>query len=280
MRYFILGLFAALLIVAPAASAKAVKVKPVYSVTAATKSGKNVKFTIAVTVAQVPKCTGKVTATHKLSKKKSVSWSARYTGDSAICTAAIHGKLPAANYRKKTKFAIKFPGNDSIKKFSVTKSLTLTPPPAPPTPAPSPPTGNPTPIVYGPQKPGPWFMSDVDPSGEDGFTFNLQSDRKVPAFQHLSGMTMNCGSGHEATQVPFQWNNTFFDMGGQFGTVSSSGDRQYVTNMSYTVNFNFADAHSGTGHFAAVGNFQPDPGNAATLSCTESFDVTLSGGNP
>ncbi|MGH2959310.1 MAG: hypothetical protein ACRDKE_06875, partial [Solirubrobacterales bacterium] len=149
MRYSILALLASALVFAPGANAAAVKVKPTYAVTAAAKSGKNVKFTISVTVANVPKCTGKVTATHKLSKKKSVSWSARYTGDSAICTARIKGKLAVKKYGKTVKFSIKFPGNDSIKKFSATKSLKLSPPPPPPPPPPGP--GNPPLTTVGPQ---------------------------------------------------------------------------------------------------------------------------------
>lgn len=270
MRYSLLALFAALLAFAPSASAAPVKVKPVVSVTAATTVGKNVKFTIAVTVANVPKCKGKVTATHKVSKKKRVSWSARYTGDSAICTAAIHGKLPAKNFGKKIKFSIKFPGNDFIKKFSASKSLTLTPPPAPPT------GGTTIPIVLGPQKPGPWNMLAVDGSAGD-MTFRIGADHKVPALLHPSNLSMTCENGK--AQLPFNWSNTFFSMGAQIGAVTSGDSGLSMVNMIYTLTWNFTDAHSGTGHFSASGGFVFASGQPAT-HCETSYNVTFSGGNP
>jgi hypothetical protein len=276
MRYFILALFAAFLVAVPAAGAKAVKVSPTYSITAAAVSGKNVKFTIAVTVTGVPKCSGKVTATHKISKKKSVSWSARYTGDSAICTAAIKGKLPKASFGKKVKFAIKFPGNDAIKKFSASKSLTLTPPAPPPAPAPSPPGGgSTTPIIFGPQSPGLWTVTDVS-DGSSGFTYTLREDRTVPGMASADGIGMNCSVLGTNTHVPTYWNNQNFGMGGAFGSVGSDGAGNQVPNMSYSLYWTFTDANTGTGNFSASGTYQPGGTGTTTYSCQTTFNVVYS----
>jgi hypothetical protein len=262
---------------ADVANAKAVKVTPTYSITSAVVSGKKVKFTFYVALGtEVQGCSGKVTASHKLSKKKTAKWSASLKQSAVACAATIHGSLPKENFNKKTKFQIKYPGNSKIKPFSATKSLTLSPPP-PTTPTPGGPT---TPVVLGPQHPGPWTMYDTDSSGYGGFTFTIQSDHLVPAITRASSLSMDCGAGGSATQVPFQWNNSFFSMGGQSGKVTSSGDRPYVTSMAYTITWSFTDAHSGTGHFSALGNFQPDANSSTTYSCSREFDVLFSGGNP
>lgn len=272
MRYPLLVLIAASLAFAPGASAAPVAVKPTYAVTAAAKSGKKVKFVLTVTLPPgIPSCPKKerVTASTKLSRKKTAKWSARYTGDSAICTAAIHGKLSVAKYGKTVKFKIKFPGSKSIKKFSASKKLKLVPPP--------PPADDPggIPATHGPQSPGQWYMFKAGDSSDIGMSFKINADYKVPAITRPSGLPMNC-TPSGIVSVPFNWENTFFGMGTQVGTVSSSGNSPYVTGMTYELTWNFANAHEGTGHFSATGTFN----NSGSIEpCSTSYDVTLSGGN-
>jgi hypothetical protein len=276
MRYFILALFAALIVMVPSAGATAVKVAPTYSITSAAVSGKNVKFTITVTVTGVPKCSGKVTATYKISKKKSVSWTGRYTGDSAICTAKINGKLPKASFGKKVKFAIKFPGNDSIKKFSTSKSLTLSPPPppAPPAPVPTPPTGpDPIPLTTGPQTLGLWSIEEVTQNNTD-FSFILSEDYIVYDISRFGGgLSVVCPSGNVSTT--FNWSKQF-TMRAKTGQVSYQ-DTGPNNHMTYTFDWDFSGPNTGTGHFDAVGDI--NIGGGTWVTCSRSFNFDMAGGS-
>jgi hypothetical protein len=277
MRYFILVLFAALAVAVPVASANAVKATPKASITKAVVSGKSVKFDLLVKAASnVPGCKGTVTASHKLSKKKTVAWTGKLKATGVDCAATIKGKLPKAKFGKKVKFTFKFPGNKSLKKFNTSKSLKLSPPPAPLPPAPTPGTG--APGLVGPQHPGSWFMFKKEDNTDSGWTFTIGQDYKVPSLIRPSSLTMSCAVGGN-TQLPFIWNSAPFGMGLPVGTVQSGGNGPHLRNMVHTLNWNFTGPNAGTGHFSSVGEFRyalPDDWTA----CSTSFDVTFSGGNP
>lgn len=273
MRYLILGLFAALAIVAPVAQAAPAKTLPLVALISATKSAKSVRFGFDVLLTPDPaKCGGTLTVSHRINKKRTVSWSGKLTSIDGVCGTAIYGKLPKSNYGKTRKFKFRFPGSKSIKKFSSTQSFKL----VPPKPIDQPPVLGP-PATVGPQHPGPWFMLKKDDISDSGFSFTLGADRRVPMFSRASGLPMTCASGNVI--VPFNWSNTFFGMGTQDGVVTSGDSGLNTANMVYSVTWHFNDAHSGTGHFSANGDFRIAMPDTYT-HCTADYDVTFSGGNP
>lgn len=276
MRYFILGLFAALAVAVPVARAAAVKATPSYSITAAKVSGKNVKFDLLVKAASnVPGCKGTVTASHKISKKNVKSWTGKLKTSGTDCATTIKGKLPKSKFGKKVKFSIKFPGNKVIKKFGATKSLTLSPP------APAGPTGGGTdlPGVRGPQKPGVWYMFNAEPGSIDiGMKFTIRDDFTVAGLTRPGALKMVCAPGGN-TQIPFNWSNSSFGMGAPSGVVTSGDSNPSTSNMVYTVAYNFSGPHAGTGSFSATGNFRSMSGGSFD-PCSVSYPVTFTGGNP
>lgn len=274
MRYFILGLFAALAIVAPVAEAEPVKTSPLVALISAKTSGKNVKFDFDVLLTPTPKkCGGTLTVSHKTSKKKTVKWTRKLTTNEGTCGTVIHGKLPKSNYGKTRKFKFKFPGSKSIKKFSSSQSFKL----VPPKPIPLPPVVGP-PGSVGPQHVGKWFIFKKDDISDSGITFTIGADYKVSGLSRPSGLTMSCTPGGN-TSVPFNWSNTSFGMGAQVGVVSSGDTNANTSNMVYSLTWNFTGPNTGTGHFSANGGFRSMVGGNFDPCFTE-YDVTLSGGNP
>jgi hypothetical protein len=277
MRYFILGLFAAFAVAVPVAGAAAVKPTPSYSIAAAKVSGKNVKFDLLVKAASnVPGCKGTVTASHKISKKKTVSWTGKLKTTGTDCATTIKGKLPKAKFGKKVKFSIKFPGNKAIKKFSGTKSLTLVSPPLPPPPV-TPGSAAP-PAQIGPQAFGKW-TGFRQPEDESKFMFTIKSPNyAVPGFSSWLGgnNSMNCGPGYEATQVPFNW-STPFTLSGPVGVAVSTDNGPNFSNMIYTFNFAFTTANEGSGNFSALGEFNVGGGVFKTCSLSYNFRLQWTG---
>lgn len=176
MRYFILGFLAALAVVAPVAQAEPVKTSPLVAVTYAEKGAKNVKFGFDVMLSPIPaKCSGTLTVSRKISKKKTVRWTGKLSVKYGNCGTTIRGKLPKSNYGKTRKFKFKFPGSKSIREFSYNLSIKL----APPKPIALPPVIG-APGSLGPQHPGSWIMFKKDDNTDSGWSFTLRPDYTVP----------------------------------------------------------------------------------------------------
>jgi hypothetical protein len=274
MRYLVLALLAALAVFAPTAQAAATKPAPVVTVLTVKKSGKDVKFDLLGDLIPAPStCTGILTASHKLSKKKTVKWKGKLKSFAGTCDTTIHAKLPVAKYDKKVKIKFAFPGNKSIKKFSSTKSLKIAEtktgelPPGIKVPSP----------VVGPQNPGTWFMFKKGDSSDIGMQFTIKPDYTVPGLTRPSGLPVTCTSGNKS--IPFNWSKLNFAMGAQTGVITSGDSGQYASNMHYTLTWSFTDAHNGTGHFAALGGYVFTPGQSPE-GCAAAYEVTFSGGNP
>lgn len=281
MRYFILVAAVALGITAPAAGAKPAKVAASYSVVVSSVSGANVKFVLVASIDgnSVPGCKGKVTASHKLSKKSTKKWSGSLKQSPVACSAKISGKLPKAKYGKDVKFTFTFPGNTSIKKFSKTKSLKLvTPTSVLPLPLPGGPPAPGPPAQVGPQAFGFWTGFRL-PENESKFIFKIKSPgHTVSGFSNWLGgnNTMNCGVGFEATQVPFNW-NTPFTLSGPVGQVVSEDNGPNFSHMVYTFDFSFTNANEGSGSFSALGGFDVGGGDFRTCSLSYNFRLQWTG---
>ena len=154
----LIALATALLVVAGSAQAAAVKVKPTASVVGATKSGKYVRFQIGVKFpipagASAADCSGKVTVSTKLSKKKTAKWSGKLAAVGPDCVATVKARLASAKYGKKLKFTVAFKGSKKLKPFSRSWKLRIVaPPPPPPLPPAAPPAPPPLEAGRGPQQ--------------------------------------------------------------------------------------------------------------------------------
>lgn len=203
---------------APAA-AQADKAKPKSSVpkiaitlTDGAVNSKTVSPTITTTFAPptgtsaASACKGKVTVsvqvgTKTVKKKKQpvfVSKKSPLRVAQGICTAVSVLGLPGPYYGKTVKFAVKFPGNDAVKKFSKTSRLLIVvPPKVVPPPTPTVPTPTP-PAPSGPEvhTKGLWrAVSNSDPSLY--FEFTIDSDDFVHNIALSKPLTYTC-PGHPA----------------------------------------------------------------------------------
>jgi hypothetical protein len=255
------------LIAAPTAVA-AQKVTPSTAVESAKKSGKYVKFTIAVSFA-VPAgdtaaadCTGKVTTSTKAGHK-TVKWSGPLKAGLTGCVAHIKGKLSAAKYKKSLKFKSSFPGNANVAPFSSTKKLVLKTPPATPggtTPGggttPSGPTTAPNPQAH---KKGYWKTYGGTPYN-NVFPFMIQDDDTIHFFDAQGGFEWDCGDPPSPafggthfqdvmTVASDQVNHTYHYVG-------NSGDpHYYVYDVNYHLILNFTGPTTGYGHLDASGTW-------------------------
>ncbi|MFT4050243.1 MAG: hypothetical protein QM648_10495 [Solirubrobacterales bacterium] len=277
MRYLFFAPLALLLLIAPGANASPVKVKPTYAITAASVSGKSVKFTLTSTLpSSVKSCPGKKTkleASVNSGSKKIWDSARAYTLDSEVCVALFKGKLPAKKYGKTVKFSFSFPGTKKIKKFSGSKKLKLVPPAAN--------TGGPgTPTQeIGPQAFGKWRAEDPLDSSHQ-FMFTIKSpDHAVPGITNwLGGNTvMDCGSSYEHQYVNFNWNQAF-TLGGPIGKTTYSDNVGFAHGLLYTFNFSFTTAHEGSGSMTALGDY--DVGGGVIKTCSVSFNFTLNWAGP
>lgn len=275
MRYLLLAPLAALLALAPGAEAAALKAKPTYAVKSAAVSGKSVKFVLTVAfAANAGKCPKeKIAASSGTGSTKKIWGTKHYTLDSDVCTAAIHGKLAKSKYGKSVKFKFSFPGGKTVKKFSGSKTLKLVTPPAP-VPGPSPPT-----FEVGPQAFGKWRAEDPLDTNHQ-FLFTIKSpDHAVPGITSwLGGYTvMNCGASYEAQHVNFNWNQAF-SLVGPIGKAVYTDNVGFAHDLTYTLNFSFANATQGSGSMTALGGYEVEPNVVKT--CAASFNFTLNWAGP
>jgi hypothetical protein len=267
---------AAVLLLVPMAGAVQ-KVRPAVEIGHAEKSGKNVKFTIAVTLAlPASACKGKVTASHKVSKKKTLKWSASMKFNNVGCVAEIKGKLPVAKYGKKAKFGISFDGSKSVKAFNVSKTLTIVDPPAPPAPVPgssTPPATSP-PAAPGFHAKGHW-ATDTPTSGPDAqYSWFINASGTSPGLQEYGGsFKVLCGSS--APYDTFFTNLHFDDEFGYFQDTfrASAHYASGLEDVNYTFSGQFTSQYAGVGHFEAVGQF--DQGDGTARGCHVSQDFAL-----
>jgi hypothetical protein len=261
---------------ADVAGAKAVKVTPTVSVTSAAVKGKKVTFAVYHALGlEVQGCAGKVKMSHKISKKQTKSWSGSLKTSTLGCGATIHASLPKANFNKKLKFTSKFAGNSKIKKFSITKSLKLSPPPPPTTPTPGP-VG--PPASKGPQAFGKWLATRTS-DDQEIFRFTIKApDYAVPGFTNWLGFEniLDCGAGNETTHVPFNWNQAFA-LGGQVGKAESEDTSVHTSHLLYVFNFSFANQNEGSGNFSANGGFEVSTGVFKSCHTALNFKLQWTG---
>lgn len=284
MRKGFLGVVLALslvLLIVPTAGAVQ-KVKPTVTIGAAEKSGKSTTFTINVTLlipaGSAAVCSGKVTASYKLSPKKTAKWSGSLK-ENPLCVAAIKGKLPAAKYGKKAKFGFSFKGSKTIKAFDVSKTLTLKPPGPPITPQPADPATPDPGVTSPPTAPGfhakgHWATDDPTSGPYATYSFFINSSDRSPGLQNVgNNFKVLCGSAEPYTTV-----FTLLHFDEEFGYVQDEfhAGAHYaggLNDLNYTFSGHFTSQYTGVGHFEAAG--QVDIGGGSAMSCHVSQDFAL-----
>jgi hypothetical protein len=258
---------------AAAPSAGAVqKVRAAVEIGHAEKSGKNATFTIDVTfpvpagLTAATACKGKVSASYKLSKKKTLKWSGSFKPNDIACLAEIKGKLPADKYGKKLKFGIDFKGSKSIKPFSVSKSLKIVAPPGPPVaPAPvTPPANTGPPVAFNPIFAyGNWATDPPTTGYSSVFQFAFASDYSMGSFQQSgSSFRWNCTNVNyptpQLTSALVFFDTTFVVTNGTVDGSHHYSLSNGVTNdrdVDYTLHIGFDQHLTGHGTFTANGTW-------------------------
>lgn len=259
----LIALTAALLIVAGSAQAAAVKVKPTASVVGATKSGKYVSFQIGVKFpipagASAADCSGKVSVSTKLSKKKTAKWSGKLAAVGADCVAKVKARLAAAKYGKKLKFSVAYKGSKKLKAFSRSWNLRIVaPPPVPPPPPPAAPPAPPPFGMVGVHNTGWWDIISNDP-GDDDFQFFIEPDYSVTEITSTNGdsspgeVELQCDTTSVQASVVF---DTGFEAKNDIITVHST--QTYIPGkaMVHTFHFDWTSPISGVGSYSSTGQY-------------------------
>jgi hypothetical protein len=250
----------ALLVVAGSAQAAEVKVKPTASVVAATKSEKNVRFQIDIKFPiplglSAADCSGKVTVSTRLSKKKTAKWSGKLAAVGPDCVAKVKAKLAAAKYGKKLKFSVAYKGSKKLKPFSRSWNLKImAPPPAPPLPPAAPPAQPPPLGEVGVHKKGRWDINANGLADNDDFEFKIEADYSVEEiFSMGSGeVQLNCESTPVQAKMIF---NTGFIAKADKITVQSTQTYAPGKSMVHTFRFDWTSPISGVGEYSSTGEY-------------------------
>ena len=276
----LIALATALLVVVGSAQAAAVKVKPTISVVSAAKSGKYVRFQIGVKfpipAGVTAPCSGKVTVSTKLSKKKTAKWSGKLAAVGPACVAKVKAKLASVKYGKKLKFSVAFKGSKKLKPFSSSRKLRIVaPPPTTPLPPAAPPglPGPPPLEVVGVHNKGNW---DINAIGEDNsdFEFFIEPDYSVAEIKtHPNGkVQLQCKSTTVQSSIIF---NTGFEAKSDSITVHSTQNDDFIS-MVHTFHFSWTSPTSGVGHYSSSGQYNiGDEETKVWEHCTGGFNFVL-----
>lgn len=278
-----LVLATALLVVAGSAQAATVKVKPTASVVGATTSEKYVRFQIGVKF-PIPAgvspadCSGKVTISTKLSKKKTAKWSGKLAALGIECVATVKAKLASAKYGKKLKFKVVYKGSKKLKPFSRTWNLKIV---APTPPVPLPTVAPPAPPLLeaaGVHNKGWWDINAIG-SDNDDFQFFIKPDYSVNEITSTLGdfspgkVKLQCISTSVQASAPF---NTGFMAKSDIITVHSTQTFAPGKAMVHTFHFSWTSPTSGVGQYSSSGQFnvgtELDP---VWENCTGGFSFVL-----
>lgn len=274
-----------MLVVAGSAQAAAVKVKPTASVVGATKSAKYVRFQIGVKFpipagSSAADCSGKVSVSTKLSKKKTAKWSGKLAAVGTDCVAKVKAKLAASKHGKKVKFSVTYKGSKKLKPFSRSWKLKIVaPPPAVPLPTVSPPAPPPF-EAAGVHNKGYWDINADDSAGNtDDFQFEIKSDYSVTEITSTTGdgvpgeVDLTCGIA--TVQVPMIF-DTGFMAKSDIITVQSTHTWIPDKSMVHTFHFDWTTPTSGVGSYSASGQYnvgtEEDP---EWENCTGGFNFVL-----
>jgi len=268
----------ALALCAPSTAGAVQKVKPTTTIEAAKKTGKHVKFTIDVSFplptgdTAANDCKGKVTASFKLSAKKTIKWSASLKPSLTGCLARIKATLPAAKYGKKLNIKTTFRGNTYLSPFKATSKLTIITPPAgsgtPP--AGGGPVNGPT-SMPNPQahKKGHWKTLDGTSYG-NVFDFTVNDDDTITSFN--SGIfEWDCGTPPSPVFGGTHYQNVIHvssdRVNDTYHWVHDQDPNHY--DVTYHLLLTFTGPTEGYGHLDADGDWGPE------LDCHLSEDFSL-----
>jgi hypothetical protein len=284
-RYAKLIAFATtLFVVVGSAQAAAVKVKPSASVVGATKSGKYVRFQIGVKFpipagATAADCSGRVSVSTRLSKKKTAKWSGKLAAVGPDCVAKVKARLASSKHGKKLKFTVAFKGSKKLKPFSRSWNLKIVAPP--PIPQPPPPAAPPAPPPFeaaGVHNKGWWDINSNDP-GDDDFQFEIKPDYSVTEITSTLGdsspgeVELQCDTTSVQASVIF---DTGFEAKNDMITVQSTQTYEPGKSMVHTFHFDWATPTSGMGHYSSSGQYnvgtEEDP---EWENCTGGFTFEL-----
>jgi hypothetical protein len=244
--------------VAESAQAAAVKVKPTASVIDATKSGKHVKFQIAVkfplpTGTSAADCSGKVTVSTKLTKKKTAKWTGKLAALGPDCVAKVKARLASSKYGKKLKFTVVYKGNKKLKPFIWSGKLRIVSPP--PT-LPIPPAAPPAPPAIeqvGVHNKGSWDINSLDNDNDD-FEFFIKPDYSVAEITSTSPgkVQLECQTTNPQAIITF---NTGFVAKLDSITVQSTQNDAFNQSMVHTFHFSWTSPISGVGQYSSSGQY-------------------------
>ncbi|MBI5311437.1 MAG: hypothetical protein HZB14_10505 [Actinobacteria bacterium] len=277
------ALATALLVVAGSAQAAGVTVKPTTSVESATKSGKHVRFQIVVKFpipagASATDCSGKVTVSTRLSKKKTAKWSGKLAALGPDCVARIKARLASAKYGKKLKFSVAFGGSTKLKSFSRSLKLKIVapPPPTPPLPPAAPPAPPAPPALeaVGVHNKGSW---DINAIGDDNadFEFFIKPDYSVSEITtYPSGkVQLQCESTNPQASITF---NTGFMAKSDNITVQSTQNDAFFISMVHTFHFDWTSPTGGVGQYSSSGQYNVGTEESPDWeNCTGGFNFEL-----
>lgn len=112
---------------AQTAAADPAPLTPRATIQSAVVSGRNVRVTLSVVLAPISSaaaCTGRVTATVRLSSRRSVRASGRLSaGLAGACVATIRLTLPRSRNGRTVSFRLSYSGNEAIRRFNRTVRL-------------------------------------------------------------------------------------------------------------------------------------------------------------
>lgn len=273
---------AALLVTAGSAQAAAVKVKPTASITAATKSSKYAKFQLGVAFpipagAAAADCSGKVTVSTKLSKKKTAKWTGKLAALGPDCVAKVKARLVAKNYGKKLKFTVAFKGNKKLKPFSKSWNLKIVPPPPTPSPLPVAPPPPPPFSTVGVHNTGWWDINSNDPDDDD-FQFFIKPDYSVTEITSTSPpapayVKLQCTNSSPLASVTF---DTGFSAKQDMITVQSTQTYGLDKAMVHTFHFDWKSPITGVGSYSSIGQYNVGTEDSPVYeNCTGGFTFDL-----
>lgn len=273
---------AALLVLAGSAQAAAVKVKPTASVVAATRSGEHVRFQIGVGFpipagASAVDCSGKVTVTTKLSRKKTAKWSGKLVAVGPNCVATVKARLASTKYGKMLRFRFAYGGSKKLKPFSGSRKLKIVAPTKStptPTPTPTPPVVPPPLDVVGVHNKGHWDINPIG-IGNDNFEFFIEPDYSVAEITSTAGgdIQLQCETTNPQATMTF---NTGFVAKPDSLTVQSTQNDAFNISMVHTFHFSWTSPLSGVGQYSSSG--QHNVGTEETPvweHCTGGFNFEL-----
>lgn len=245
----------------------------------ATKSQKHVRFTLGIQFpipigAAAVDCSGKVTASTKLSKTKTAKWSGKLAAVGSDCVATVKARLAAAKHGKKLRFTVAFKGNKKLKSFSRSWLLKVkAPPPPPPPPTPAQPAPPPLEVV-GVHNKGSWDINANDNINDD-FEFFIKPDYSVAKiFSTAPGeVQLQCESTSPMAKLTFD--NGFVAKSDTL-TVQSTQNDDFNISMVHTFHFSWTSPISGVGQYSSSGQYNVGTAESPDFeNCTGGYSFTL-----